>query len=132
MEKRGKIKKLLLGVIAAVCGCALIYGVSCFTKDESAEKAEWEETGYSTETDERHEAGDESADNDNNANNNAPSSDETSSSKEERAIIDYEYGACNNGCGCTQYAHYSGNKTCVNCAKHECPTSKYDHERRSQ
>ena len=121
-------KKWLWGVIAAACGCALIYGVSCITNDEPAEKAEWQNSVFSTETDEEREAGDGVGEN--NAQNDAPSSGDTSSSKEERVIIDYEYGACNNHCGCTQYAHYSGKKACVNCAKHECPTSKYDHERR--
>lgn len=44
------------------------------------------------------------------------------------AIADYDYGACNSGCGCTQYAHYPGQTACVNCAENGCTTNKFGHE----
>lgn len=44
-----------------------------------------------------------------------------------QVIPDYDYGSCNNDCGCTQYAHYPGQTSCVNCAENGCTTNKYGH-----
>jgi hypothetical protein len=43
-------------------------------------------------------------------------------------IADYDYGRCNNGCGCTQYAHYPGQTACVNCEENGCSTNKFGHK----
>ena len=45
-----------------------------------------------------------------------------------QAVADYNYGRCNSGCGCTQYAHYPGQSACVNCAENGCSTNKFGHE----
>ena len=124
------MKKWLWGFIAAVCVLGVIYGVSHMSNDEPAEKAEWQDSVFSVGKDEGREAVERPVDNENNVKKDAPSPGEASAFKDDRVIVDYDYGACNNGCGCTQYAHYAGRKACVNCAKHDCPTSKYDHERR--
>lgn len=124
-------KKWFWGVIGAGCLVGIIFGIASVVNDGSEDKPEWSEPVFSTETEEGREADKETGDNENNVNNDKPSSDSESPFKDERVIVDYDYGACNNGCGCTQYAHYPGLKTCVNCAKNECPTSKYDHERKN-
>ena len=134
MANRSNIKKWLWGVIGAGCVLGVIFGVVSIINDGSDDKAEWSDSVYSTETEKGREADNETEDNENNVSNvsnDQPSSDEASPFKDNRVIVDYEYGACNNGCGCTQYAHYSGRKACVNCAKNDCPTSKYDHEHKN-
>jgi hypothetical protein len=119
-------KKLFWGVIGAVCVFGIIFGIVSIVNSGSDEKAEWSDSTFSTEAVEGREADNEAGDNINKEN---PSSDRASSKDEERVIVDYDYGACNNGCGCTQYAHHPGIKICVNCSKHDCYTSKYDHVR---
>ena len=44
-------------------------------------------------------------------------------------IVEPEYGACNNRCGCDQYAHYPGRTACVFCAENNCMTNKFGHRR---
>ena len=122
-------KKWFWGVIGAGCVFGIIFGIASIVNSGSEDKAEWSDSTFSTETVEGREADNETGDNDNNVNKENPSSDGMSSDDEERVIVDYDYGACNNGCGCTQYAHHPGNKICVNCSKHDCYTSKYDHVR---
>jgi hypothetical protein len=128
------MKKWFWGIVIAVCVAGVIFWVASVGNDGSDDMAEWSDQSFSAETDGRQEADSETEGNGKNADNkkNAqPSSDSRSPFKDNRVIVDYDYGACNNGCGCTQYAHYSGRKACVNCAKNDCPTSKYDHERRN-
>jgi hypothetical protein len=128
------MKKWFWGIVVAVFVAGVIFWVASVGNDGSDDKAEWSDQTFSAETDGRQEADSETEGNGKNADNkkNAqPSSDSRSPFKDNRVIVDYDYGACNNGCGCTQYAHYSGRKACVNCAKNDCPTSKYDHERRN-
>ena len=120
-------KKLFWGVIGAACVFGIIFGIASIVNSGSDEKAEWSDSTFSTEAVEGREADNEAEDNDNNV--NKENSDRASSKDEERVIVDYDYGACNNGCGCTQYAHHPGIKICVNCSKHDCYTSKYDHVR---
>ena len=43
-------------------------------------------------------------------------------------IADYNYGRCNSGCGCTQYAHYPGQTACANCEANTCSTNKFGHK----
>ena len=119
-------KKLFWGVIGAACVFGIVFGIVSIFNSGSEEKAEWSDSTFSTEAVEGREADNEAGDNINKEN---PSSDRASSKDEERVIVDYDYGACNNGCGCTQYAHHPGIKICVNCSKHDCYTSKYDHVR---
>ena len=120
-------KKLFWGVIGTACVLGIVFGIVSIFNSGSEEKAEWSDSTFSTEAVEGREADNEAEDNDNNV--NKENSDRASSKDEERVIVDYDYGACNNGCGCTQYAHHPGNKICVNCSKHDCYTSKYDHVR---
>ena len=120
-------KKLFWGVIGAACVFGIVFGIVSIFNSGSEEKAEWSDSTFSTEAVEGREADNEAGDNDNNV--NKENSDRASSKEEERVIVDYDYGACNNGCGCTQYAHHPGIKICVNCSKHDCYTSKYDHVR---
>ena len=120
-------KKLFWGVIGTACVLGIVFGIVSIFNSGSEEKAEWSDSTFSTEAVERREADNEAEDNDNNV--NKENSDRASSKDEERVIVDYDYGACNNGCGCTQYAHHPGIKICVNCSKHDCYTSKYDHVR---
>jgi hypothetical protein len=120
-------KKLFWGVIGAACVFGIVFGIVSIFNSGSEEKAEWSDSTFSTEAVEGREADNEAEDNDNNV--NKENSDRASSKDEERVIVDYDYGACNNGCGCTQYAHHPGIKICVNCSKHDCYTSKYDHVR---
>ena len=131
MANRGGFRKWFWGIVGAGCVFGVIFGVASVVSDGSDEKAEWNDSAVSAETVEEREAEKETGGNENNVKNDKPSSGEKSPFKDDRVIVDYDYGACNNGCGCTQYAHYSGRKACVNCAKHDCPTSKYDHERRN-
>ena len=119
-------KKLFWGVIGTACVLGIVFGIVSIFNSGSEEKAEWSDSTFSTEAVEGREADNEAGDNINKEN---PSSDRASSKDEERVIVDYDYGACNNGCGCTQYAHHPGKKICVNCSKHDCYTSKYDHVR---
>ncbi len=119
-------KKLFWGVIGTACVLGIVFGIVSIFNSGSEEKAEWSDSTFSTEAVEGREADNEAGDNINKEN---PSSDRASSKDEERVIVDYDYGACNNGCGCTQYAHHPGIKICVNCSKHDCYTSKYDHVR---
>ena len=119
-------KKLFWGVIGAACVFGIIFGIVSIFNSGSEEKAEWSDSTFSTEAVEGREADNEAGDN---INKDNPSSDRASSKDEKRVIVDYDYGACNNGCGCTQYAHHPGIKICVNCSKHDCYTSKYDHVR---
>lgn len=120
-------KKLFWGVIGTACVLGTVFGIVSIFNSGSEEKAEWSDSTFSTEAVEGREADNEAEDNDNNV--NKENSDRASSKDEERVIVDYDYGACNNGCGCTQYAHHPGIKICVNCSKHDCYTSKYDHVR---
>ena len=120
-------KKLFWGVIGTACVLGIVFGIVSIFNSGSEEKAEWSDSTFSTEAVEGCEADNEAEDNDNNV--NKENSDRASSKDEERVIVDYDYGACNNGCGCTQYAHHPGIKICVNCSKHDCYTSKYDHVR---
>ena len=120
-------KKLFWGVIGAACVFGIIFGIASIVNSGSDEKAEWSDSTFSTEAVEGREADNEAGDNDNNV--NKENSDRASSKDEERVIVDYDYGACNNGCGCTQYAHHPGINICVNCSKQDCYTSKYDHVR---
>lgn len=120
-------KKLFWGVIGTACILGIVFGIVSIFNSGSEEKAEWSDSTFSTEAVEGREADNEAEDNDNNV--NKENSDRASSKDEERVIVDYDYGACNNGCGCTQYAHHPGIKICVNCSKHDCYTSKYDHVR---
>ena len=122
-------KKLFWGVIGTACVLGIVFGIVSIFNSGSEEKAEWSDSTFSTEAVEGRETDNEAGDYDNNVNKENPSSDRVSSKDEERVIVDYDYGACNNGCGCTQYAHHPGNKICVNCSKHDCYTSKYDHVR---
>lgn len=119
-------KKLFWGVIGTACVLGIVFGIVSIFNSGSEEKAEWSDSTFSTEAVEGREADNEAGDDINKEN---PSSDRASSKDEERVIVDYDYGACNNGCGCTQYAHHPGIKICVNCSKHDCYTSKYDHVR---
>ena len=120
-------KKWFLGVIGAVCVFGIVFGIASIVNSGSDEKAEWSDSTFSTGAVEGREADNEAGNNDNNV--NKENLDRASSNDEERVIVDYDYGACNNGCGCTQYAHHPGIKICVNCSKHDCYTSKYDHVR---
>lgn len=120
-------KKLFWGVIGTACVLGIVFGIVSIFNSGSEEKAEWSDSTFSTEAVEGREADNEAEDNDNNV--NKENSARASSKDEERVIVDYDYGACNNGCGCTQYAHHPGIKICVNCSKHDCYTSKYDHVR---
>ena len=130
MKNKSNYKKWFWGIVAG-CVVGIVLGINSVLKDSSDEKAEWSDSIISTETVEGREADSETKGNDNSVNESKPASNEASPFKDNRVIVDYDYGACNNGCGCTQYAHYPGRKACVNCAKHDCPTSKYDHERKN-
>ena len=46
-----------------------------------------------------------------------------------RQVIYEDYGSCNRGCGCTQYAHYPGQTKCVNCAENGCSSNKFGHRK---
>lgn len=111
---QGIIDKLFRGVIYLGCIIAILGGLASVIDDASSD------------------IGDEYG-SDDEINWDYSSDDDESSSGEisfkgGEIIVDYNYGACNSGCGCTQYAHKPGKTACVNCAKRGCSTNKYGHE----
>lgn len=107
------IDKLFRGVVFLGCFVAVIIGITFIVDDASSDIGDGRDTYYERDYD----------------NSDEESSGEVSF-RGRGKIADYNYGACNSGCGCKQYAHYPGRTECANCEENGCSTYKFGHEER--
>ena len=104
--------KLFRGLVTLVCVFAVIFGFIIIIVDATSDVGDSRDSYY--------ESSDSYYDDDD---------DESNVSFRGREVIaDYDYGRCNSGCGCTQYAHYPSQTACVNCEENGCSTNKFGHK----
>ena len=106
---QGIIDKLFKGVVYIGCIVAIIGGVASIIDDSSSDIGDrYGSSDYYDDTDEESSSGEVSF-------------------KGRNVIVDYNYGGCDSGCGCTQYKHYPGQTACVSCEENGCSTNKFGH-----